>query len=43
MWIGAQIVGAWLAKHLISAYPAAQFSIGADVRWRVEKLRQMER
>ena len=41
MCIGAQIVGPWLAKDLISAYLAAPTDV--DVRERVEKLRQMER
>jgi ribose 5-phosphate isomerase B len=42
MCIGAQIVGPWLAKDLISAYLAAEFSTDQDVRRRVEKLRRME-
>jgi ribose 5-phosphate isomerase B len=42
MCIGAQIVGPWLAKDLITAYLAAAFSTDVDVRRRVEKLRMME-
>jgi ribose 5-phosphate isomerase B len=42
MCIGAQIVGPWLAKDLITAYLSAEFSTDVDVRRRVEKLRQME-
>ncbi|NIA69905.1 ribose 5-phosphate isomerase B [Pelagibius litoralis] len=43
MCIGAQIVGAWLAKDLISAYLRAEFSADEDFRRRVEKLHQMDR
>jgi ribose 5-phosphate isomerase B len=42
MCIGAQIVGPWLAKDLITAYLAAEFSTDVEVRRRVEKLRRME-
>ena len=42
MCIGAQIVGAWLAKDLISAYLEAEFSTNEDFRRRVEKLHQMD-
>ena len=42
MCIGAQIVGAWLAKDLISAYLEAEFSTEEDFRRRVEKLHQMD-
>lgn len=42
MCIGAQIVGAWLAKDLISAYLEAEFSTDEDFRRRVEKLHQMD-
>lgn len=38
MCIGAQIVGAWLAKDLITAYLDARFSTDPDFRRRVEKL-----
>ena len=38
MCIGAQIVGSWLAKDLISSFLAAEFSTDADFRRRVEKL-----
>ena len=43
MCIGAQIVGPWLAKDLISAFLAAEFSTDADMRRRVAKLHAMER
>jgi ribose 5-phosphate isomerase B len=42
MCIGAQIVGAWLAKDLIAAYLSAQFSTDPDFRRRVAKLEAME-
>jgi hypothetical protein len=42
MCIGAQIVGSWLAKDLISSYLAAEFSTDEDFRRRVEKLRVMD-
>lgn len=42
MCIGAQIVGAWLAKDLITAYLGARFSIDPDFRRRVEKLATMD-
>jgi ribose 5-phosphate isomerase B len=42
MCIGAQIVGAWLAKDLIQAYLDAEFSTEEDFRRRVEKLHQMD-
>ena len=42
MCIGAQIVGAWLAKDLISAYLAASFSTEEEFRRRVAKLAAME-
>ncbi len=42
MCIGAQIVGAWLAKDLISAYLAASFSTEEEFRRRVAKLVAME-
>jgi ribose 5-phosphate isomerase B len=42
MCLGAQIVGAWLAKDLISAFLAAEFSTDADFRRRVAKLRAMD-
>jgi ribose 5-phosphate isomerase B len=42
MCIGAQIVGPWLAKDLITAYLSAEFSTDVDVRRRVEKLKRME-
>ena len=42
MCIGAQIVGSWLAKDLISSYLSAEFSTDEDFRRRVEKLRVMD-
>ena len=42
MCIGAQIVGPWLARDLISAYLAAEFSTGEDFRRRVAKLHAMD-
>ncbi len=42
MCIGAQIVGAWLARDLISAYLGAEFSTDEDFRRRVEKLHAMD-
>ena len=43
MCIGAQIVGAWLAKDLITAYLGARFSTDPDFRRRVEKLAGLDR
>lgn len=42
MCLGAQIVGAWLARDLIDAYLAARFSADPDFRRRVAKLAEME-
>ncbi len=42
MCIGAQIVGAWLARDLIAAYLAAEFSTDEDFRRRVAKLHDMD-
>ena len=42
MCIGAQIVGAWLAKDLIAAYLTAQFSTEEEFRRRVAKLAEMD-
>ena len=42
MCIGAQIVGAWLAKDLITAYLGAEFSTDPDFRRRVAKLHEMD-
>ena len=42
MCLGAQIVGPWLAKDLISAYLAAEFSTSEEFRRRVDKLHQMD-
>ncbi|MFC5452361.1 ribose 5-phosphate isomerase B [Paenibacillus aestuarii] len=43
MCIGAQIVGAWLAKDLISAFITATFSDEEQFRRRVGKLEQLEK
>ena len=42
MCIGAQIVGPWLAKDLISSFLSAEFSTDVHFRRRVEKLRRMD-
>jgi ribose 5-phosphate isomerase B len=42
MCIGAQIVGPWLAKDLISSFLAAEFSTDEDCRRRVAKLHAMD-
>ncbi len=42
MCLGAQIVGAWLARDLLDAFLAARFSTDADFRRRVAKLQEME-
>lgn len=42
MCIGAQIVGPWLAKDLVAAYLAAEFSTEEDFRRRVAKLAEMD-
>jgi ribose 5-phosphate isomerase B len=42
MCIGAQIVGPWLAKDLISSYLSATFSTDEDFRRRVDKLHAMD-
>ena len=42
MCIGAQIVGPWLAKDLIAAYLAAEFSTAEEFRRRVAKLADMD-
>jgi len=42
MCIGAQIVGAWLANDLITAFLDAKFSTDADFRRRVAKLAVMD-
>ena len=42
MCIGAQIVGAWLAKDLVDAYLKAEFSTNEDFRRRVRKLAEMD-
>jgi ribose 5-phosphate isomerase B len=42
MCIGAQIVGAWLAKDLVAAYLDAEFSTDEDFRRRVRKLAEMD-
>ncbi|AZN43028.1 ribose 5-phosphate isomerase B [Paenibacillus albus] len=43
MCIGAQIVGAWLAKDLIASFVQATFSTEEQFRRRVEKLAVLER
>lgn len=43
MCIGAQIVGAWLAQDLVTAFLNAEFSTNEDFRRRVAKLAEMER
>lgn len=42
MCIGAQIVGPWLARDLITAFLEAEFVQDADFIRRVEKLSQLE-
>lgn len=42
MCIGAQIVGAWLARDLVDAFLAAQFDRSDDSIRRVQKLHDME-
>ena len=42
MCLGAQIVGPWLARDLIAAFLAAEFSTDEDCRRRVAKLNAME-
>lgn len=42
MCVGAQIVGAWLAKDLIAAYLSAEFSTAEEFRRRVAKLAEMD-
>jgi ribose 5-phosphate isomerase B len=42
MCIGAQIVGAWLAKDLVTSYLEAEFSTDEDFRRRVRKLAEMD-
>jgi ribose 5-phosphate isomerase B len=42
MCIGAQIIGPWLAKDLIRAFIAAEFSTEEHFRRRVRKLRELE-
>jgi ribose 5-phosphate isomerase B len=42
MCLGAQIVGPWLARDLIDAFLAAEFSTDEDFRRRVAKLHDMD-
>lgn len=42
MCLGAQIVGAWLAKDLVTAYLAASFSTDENFRRRVAKLDEID-
>lgn len=41
--IGAQIVGAWLARDLVETYLGAEFSTSEEFRRRVAKLEDMDR
>jgi len=43
MCIGAQIMGPWLAKDLISAFLSAEFLTDEDFRRRVRKLHEMDK
>lgn len=40
--MGAQIIGAWLARDIIKAYVEAEFSTNEDFRRRVGKLHDLE-
>jgi ribose 5-phosphate isomerase B len=42
MCIGAQIVGPWLAKDLITSFLSAEFSTDENFRRRVAKLHEMD-
>ena len=42
MCIGAQIIGPWLAKDLITAYLGAKFSTDEDFRRRVAMIHEMD-
>lgn len=42
MCLGAQIVGAWLARDLVTAFLGARFADDPDLRRRVAKLHAME-
>lgn len=42
MCIGAQIVGPWLARDLVTSYLAASFDANEDFQRRVDKLAAME-
>lgn len=42
MCLGAQIVGPWLAKDLVSSFLTAEFDTDEDCRRRVEKLNALE-
>jgi ribose 5-phosphate isomerase B len=42
MCIGAQIVGAWLARDLLEAFLGAEFSTDPNFRRRVAKLAEMD-
>ena len=42
MCIGAQIVGPWLARDLVSSYVAAEFEPTEDFKRRIEKLSALE-
>jgi ribose 5-phosphate isomerase B len=43
MCLGAQIVGPWLARDLVTSYLAARFEPTEDFKRRVEKLAALER
>jgi len=43
MCLGAQIVGPWLARDLVTSYLAAKFEPTEDFKRRVEKLAALER
>ena len=42
MCVGAQIIGPWLAKDLITSFLDAKFSTDEDFRRRVRKLHEMD-
>jgi len=42
MCLGAQIIGPWLARDLITVYIKAEFSTDEDCRRRVRKLHELE-
>lgn len=40
--LGGQIIGAWHARDIVSAFIGAEFSGGEDLTRRVNKLREIE-